>query len=212
MAISFNGSTDYLEATYSMSYPFTMAVWFRPSSTTLSGNMLAAGNVAGTDNDVMALQAAGATSGDPVRLFLTVDGGNTTSTDTTTGYSANVWQHAAATGLSASNRAVYLNGGSKATSAVSRGMTGLDCLTLGARRSGGVITAFYVGQLAEAAVWSLALSDDEILQLSRGVAPESIRPNSLRFYAPLVRDIKDVYGAPFTINGTSVAEHPRIFR
>jgi hypothetical protein len=69
------------------------------------------------------------------------------------------------------------------------------------------------GLIAEAAVYNAALTASEIASLAKGTTCDKIRPQSLVFYAPLVRDLNDQKGG-LTItnnNGATVANHPRIY-
>lgn len=71
---------------------------------------------------------------------------------------------------------------------------------------------FVNGSIAEFAIWNAALSDSEIVALSRGFTPDQIRPQSIQFYAPLVRSFVDMRGG-LTItnnNDATVATHLRI--
>lgn len=69
------------------------------------------------------------------------------------------------------------------------------------------------GLLAEVAVWSVALTDDEVRSLSKGFKATRVRPQSLVFYAPLLRNLQDLRQARALINnnGVSVADHPRVY-
>ena len=69
------------------------------------------------------------------------------------------------------------------------------------------------GEVAETAVYNAALSAAEIASLAKGMTCDKIRPQSLVFYAPLVRDLNDHKGglAITNINGSTVANHPRIY-
>lgn len=72
---------------------------------------------------------------------------------------------------------------------------------------------FWFGSIAELALWKGAgLTDAEITSLSRGFTANQIRPQSLSFYAPLMRDFQDLRnGLVITNNnGATVATHPRI--
>ena len=69
------------------------------------------------------------------------------------------------------------------------------------------------GSLAEVGIWNAALTADEIASLAKGMTCDKIRPQSLVFYAPLVRDLIDQKGG-LTItnnNAATVAAHPRIY-
>jgi hypothetical protein len=73
--------------------------------------------------------------------------------------------------------------------------------------------AYFDGKVAEAAIWSAALTDAEVASLGKGVSPRLIRPQSLVFYAPLIRNLVDVRGGrTLTNNNTAtVATHPRVY-
>lgn len=68
------------------------------------------------------------------------------------------------------------------------------------------------GTISEAAAWNAALTMAEISALSKGFTADQIRPQSLVFYAPLIRNLQDVRGGRTITNnnGATVAVHPRI--
>lgn len=68
--------------------------------------------------------------------------------------------------------------------------------------------------LASSTVWNAALTDAEIEALSDGISPALIRPQSITFNCPCIRNMNynSVLGEPSTIVGTpNVYEHPRIY-
>ena len=67
------------------------------------------------------------------------------------------------------------------------------------------------GQLAEAAIYDVTLDAAEVAALARGVSPRLVRPQGLRLYAPLIRDIMCLAGNTLTNNSTTVANHPRVY-
>ena len=46
----------------------------------------------------------------------------------------------------------------------------------------------FLGSVAEAGIWNVALAADEIAALAKGFSPKPIRPQNLAAYLPLVRD------------------------
>jgi hypothetical protein len=86
-------------------------------------------------------------------------------------------------------------------------------LTIGSQQFGGTINLFFAGRIAEAGVWNAALTDAEIASLADGMTCDKVRPQSLVFYAPLVRDLIDAKGGlTITNNNTAtVANHPRVY-
>ena len=67
--------------------------------------------------------------------------------------------------------------------------------------------------VAEVGIWNAALTAAEIASLAKGMTCDKVRPQSLVFYAPLVRDLNDQKGG-LTItnnNAATVAAHPRVY-
>ena len=88
----------------------------------------------------------------------------------------------------------------------------MDEYLVGARRAT-TIALHYTGRIADAAIWNAALTASEIASLAKGMTCDKVRPQSLVFYAPLVRDLQDVRGGlTITNNNTAtVANHPRVY-
>jgi hypothetical protein len=123
---------------------------------------------------------------------------------------ANQWFNALALLVSTTSRTMYVNTTSGTTSTDSSSITSETSIRIGAEaRSGGTFT----GQLAEFAIWNAALTADEINSLSQGFKPPRIRPQSLRYYVPLVRDVHELRsGITFTaVNAPVVFNHPRVY-
>ena len=69
------------------------------------------------------------------------------------------------------------------------------------------------GKIAEVGIWNAALTAEEIASLADGMTCDKVRPQSLVFYAPLVRDLIDYKGglAITNTNTATVADHPRVY-
>lgn len=131
----------------------------------------------------------------------------------TVGHTINTWQHQCTRQSNLSSRDVYLNGGSKGsnTTTLSAAIV-VDRIALAAEwNTSNVLTGFLGGRLAEAAIWSAALDEAEIGSLAKGFSPTRVRPQSLVFYAPLVRNIADYRSATALTNNNAATayEHPR---
>src|SRR5262245_59123939 len=101
-----------------------------------------------------------------------------------TAATANVWQSAVGVWAATNDRKVYLNGALDASNTTVVTVTGLNLTRLGAiYYSGG--PQFFNGELADVAIWNVALSADEALAYGRGVSPLLIRPGGLLAYWPL---------------------------
>ena len=220
MAYDFNGSNQYLQVGSAVvtSAPLTMACWFNSDSTTVSHALLSITNsgVAGGITRFVLL-ASGTITGDPVRAIASDALNANGIADTTSGYSANTWHHAAGVFTSASSRSVYIDGGNSGTNTTSITPTLLDRTNIGvqflqgAGGTGGV--AFGDGRIAEVGVWNTDLTAAEIASLADGMTCDKVRPQNLVFYAPLVRDLIDVKGGLTITNNNSatVANHPRVY-
>jgi len=171
------------------------------------------GGVAG-DQPFFALVEDGTKAGDPICATSFNRNGNTDEATSTSGFTVGTWHHGCAVFTSLSSRTVYLDGGSSATNTTllqSRlqtiDKTAVGCLGRSTN------AAFYNGQVAEVGIWNAALTAAEIASLARGMTCDKVRPQSLVFYAPLVRDLTDQKGGLTITNNNSatVANHPRVY-
>lgn len=215
MARSFNGTTQQLtRATAPLSaYGGTMAAWLRTSSFAAQRWLFQFGST-GDANSRGGLDFA--TSG---ALQAVVRNGTTLRQYTTTATaSADTWAHAAATFTSSSNILAYLNGSStgSVTSSSTPTWPAYNNVTFGALRR--TTYTYGLGDVAEAAVWSTVLSQNEIDMLAAGYSPLMVSPQSLTNYWPLfgragaAGDEDDWVGSilPAQTNSPTVIDHPRI--
>jgi hypothetical protein len=66
------------------------------------------------------------------------------------------------------------------------------------------------GLIAGPAHWDVILTASEAAALAAKAPPTSVRPASLRLYAPLVRDLVDLKGAVASSTDTTVEPHPPV--
>ena len=121
--------------------------------------------------------------------------------------------HAAGVFSSSVFRLAYANGVAGTANTNNVTPTGIDRIGIGARvRSG--IDLYHDGLIAEVGIWDVALTAAEIASLAAGVTCDKVRPQSLKFYAPLIRDLQDVRdGLTITnTNSATVADHPRVYK
>jgi hypothetical protein len=124
------------------------------------------------------------------------------------------WFHVAGVFASATSRICYLNGTAGTTDTASSTINTLNEIIVGGRRgAGGAVGLFWDGKVADAGIWNTDLTAAEIASLADGMSCDKVRPQSLVFYAPLVRDLQDVRGGlTITNNNTAtVANHPRVY-
>jgi hypothetical protein len=216
MAYEFNGTTQYLDANFQPptgAAERTVSAWFR-CTTFGDKKIFSYGTNVNGQSFAFTLEEVSAS---PFVLFRHF-GGNIRYPASGT----NVWQHLACVvpigAATTDNVLVYLNG-ALATGTRNGGSdqtlnTAAANLIVGAQIIAGISSSFFNGQIAEIGAWDVALSGAEIASLAKGMACDKVRPQSLVFYAPLVRDLIDVRGGrAITNNNTAtVANHPRIYQ
>ena len=139
---------------------------------------------------------------------------NTTAAaaNTTALFNLNNWNHVAGVFSSSASRTVYLNGGNSVTNTTSLAINASNTVRIAAAQTATSIGNYSNGYIAEVGLWNVALTAEEIASLAKGMTPDKIRPQSLVFYAPLVRDLIDAKGGrTITNNGATVANHPRVY-
>lgn len=211
----FDGFHDYLYTSPAKTAaPVSMAVWFYPE--TIAANQMLIGLIeTGGANSSFRLNAEGAVGGDPLRAY-TIGPGVNKYAQASTGFSINTWQHACGVFAANNDRRVYLNGGNKGTNSESATPTGISNTILGARPYTPLVFDSLLGSLAEAAIWDVALTDDDVLILSKGYSPLLVKPESLLLYVPLIRsNDEDLIGGlsltSFGIGSADITAHPRVF-
>jgi hypothetical protein len=217
MARNFNGSSHSLEIAAAVSsYPVTMACWARPEVATTDFEAMYLGVKAASMR--VQLTFSGSVSADPIRST-SVNSSNTAQfASTSSGFTAHQWCHAAAVIAGADSRTAYINGGSSGSDNVGSTSTSWDTLVISGRYSSNVIGRWFDGDIAEAAVWNVALTDAEIAQLAAGYSPLFVRPQSLVHYIPLFGragasggELDWVGGGVLSVTGSpSLSDHPRI--
>jgi hypothetical protein len=199
MAYEFNGTTQYLSAgATATALPFTMACWIYAPANALCGAISFGRGAGQTDRHILGL--------DVNKSFVQSGDGFNYSTNT---YSANTWTHIAGTFESGSAQPWL--GGVGGTTITPTVFTPTE--TIIAARRNNTIGAYFPGRLAEVGIWNAALTAAEVASLARGMTCYKVRPQSLVFYAPLVRDLIDAKGGRTITNNNSatVANHPRVY-
>lgn len=210
-ARSFNGTTQYLvhNAGPNVTRPMTYAAMFNPAALDVNYTVLSTGQAASNDHFVR-LSLAGTTN----RVAAgSADTSAVVAATSTTAYSAGAWQHGTAVFNSATDRRAFLEGGSKGTNATSRNPAAPDRTTIGVTHRLTLLN-FLNGSVAFAAMWDVALTDDEVAILGKRFDPRLVRPDQLRHYWPLIRDadIDIVGGKNMTPTASpGVSTNPRIF-
>lgn len=190
-------------------YPLTMACWFRASEALNNKYLISIG-----DSAALSWFGLEATSSETVQAEA-ADAGLVRTATATGNFSIDTWTHAAAVFASSTSRSAYRDGTNKATDTYNWIPTGLDKVSIGVRNSS-AYENYFSGDIAEAAIWDVALTDAEIAMLAKGASPVMVRPASLVSYWPLIgRESPEpdrVGGYNLTLtNAPIAAAHPRIF-
>ena len=211
MAYDFNGTDQYIVTSSApvTVFSYTIACWARKDLDP-GGILVSLGD--STNANSCAHLGAGVNGGEMAGATVTNAGG-------TGGYAVSgsaitgVWFHAAGTFSDPTQILAFANGVSAGTGGNNVTPTGLNRLSIGARvRS--YVDEYFNGQIAEVGIWNVVLTGAEIQSLAKGVACDKVRPQSLRFYAPLIRDLQDERGG-LTLTNTNtatVANHPRVYK
>jgi hypothetical protein len=214
MAYQFNGTNQYLSCAAPLTglvYPYTFACHFKPNNITDFGVMV---QISPANGRYWGLLNAGGIAGDPVVANHSIAAAAVGGARSTAGYTANDFFHACGIFESASLKKAYLNGANEGTNTGAIvSATSATELLIGARRDGGALGTYYGGLIAEVGIWNAALTAEEVASLAKGMTCDKVRPQSLVFYAPLVRDLIDAKGG-LTVtnnNGATVANHPRVY-
>ena len=150
---------------------------------------------------------AGQAANDPIRGNL-----NTATTasisQVSPGFVINTWHHICFVCLSSTSRTVYKDGVAGSIATANDTPTSLTRLWIG-----GDGTNNFDGYISDIAVWSAALDTGEINSLAKGFSAKRIRPQSLEYYAPLVRNLYEYNtNTALTNNNTAtVTTHNRIY-
>lgn len=210
MARLFNGTNDALRSTSTpvTTAGFTMACRFRQTSS--AGQLLMSVGVNGGIDRFQIFTSGPATQ---AVVAQTIQSGGMNGTAIVSGVpSAGQWHHAAGVFASSTSRTAYWNGTAGTPDTISSAPSGVNSIVIGARYNT-TLGAYFGGALAEAAIWNVELTADEIAAHAADVSADQIRPGSLVYYADLIRDVRDLRGGLAISElgtGTTVFEHPRI--
>jgi len=209
MAYDLNGTNQRLTPSSApvTGPPFTMACWFNTDNVTALRALLTL-TVSTSNNQYETLYLAGNVANDPLRIL---SNANNIIVTTTAGVTQGQWHHGCFVASATNSRKVFLDGGNSASSSSSYTPVGINTFDIGCFKN--LSTEFFDGRMAEVGIWNVGLADDEVTSLAKGMTCDKVRPQSLVFYAPLVRDLIDAKGGlTITNNNTAtVANHPRVY-
>lgn len=209
MAYIFNGTSDYFSIA---SPPFrggtalTASIWVNLSGIT-EGKCFGIWDDGGAQQEWLITTTAGI-------LTVAVHDNFGSQYQVITGglFSLNTWANLIIRFIQNSILEGFVNGISIGTTPTGIMQTFSSPMTIGAGLNGGSANNFVTGNLCEAGLWDINLDNNEIKALSKGYSPSLIRPTSLKFYTPLLRDIMDLKGKTITKVGSPLpSNHTRIY-
>jgi hypothetical protein len=209
MAYDFDGINQYISRASApvTAVPLTLACWFNPDLLQ-DASLCSVSNTGGAGTWFALFTGLAG-----VVTASTATGGNQSNATTTATYTTGSWNHCCGVFSATNSRTIYLNGSNAVTNTASRNPSGINETVIGARRSIGILGLYFNGKIAEVGIWNAALTAAEVASLAKGMTCEKIRPQSLVFYVPLVRELQDVrQGLTITNNnGATVDNHPRVY-
>lgn len=216
MARLFDDTTsDYLsQATPPLTgSPLTIAAWIQTDDLTVTQVVASIGASGSTHQ--YSLIVAGAAAGDPLRATVTNSVGNVT------GFTPAVtagWHSAIAVFASDTQATAYLDGTTTASGLGFGGsVSGIDRYFIGRRANNGTAN-YFSGDIAEVAVWNVALSLADALEHATGISARQIRPQNLISHCEILGEnspeIERRQGLSMTLNSGTLANpvwspHPR---
>jgi hypothetical protein len=202
-------SSQYLSAISPVSaVPMTIACFFSIPSFPSGMSFVSVGESGGTHKNMLHTSATrryAISSVGPTATGSTVTGNN--------GIALGTSHHFCGVFSSNTSRTRYQNGTGAATNTTNVGTpNNFNEITIGASWNDS-LENYLQGDIAEVGIWNVALTAAEIASLARGMTCDKVRPQSLVFYAPLIRDLVDTKGGLTITNNNSatVANHPRVY-
>lgn len=212
MSRSHDGSTDYLSvsADPAAGNVLTLHIELKPTDFAATSQPFVIGIISSLfNNNRIELKA---TSGNVVAATRGASGGSSEAS-ASAALTAGVWNAVTAVFASATDRRCFVNGANKGTNTTSTTPSGQGLTRIGAAPD---TSAGYKGLSAHAAIWNVALTDEEVAMLgAHRVSPLRVRPESLKAYWPyLGRDATEidvVGGNNLTVtNATTSADDPPV--
>jgi hypothetical protein len=199
--------------------PFSVAAWFVPPDP--AG--MVADNVIWQQNDLTDLYRfrllIEADSGPPNVGTLRaseMQAGTTWSAQSAGVVTMSQWNHGVAVFNTTTDRRVYLDSTDKATNATLSDAFAAAHTASSIGSGAGGAADYFEGRIGHVAIWSRALTDNDVASLFAGASPLQIHPDDLRVYWPMndVDPVKDVISranmTPF--NGPTLEVEPPLVK
>jgi len=204
-----NGSRIIISNSPITSVPVTLSAWIRRDAIATGTRSIF---VLTANNDELNIRLTSSNTSQAIMFFANYSGFAAASNGNI--IAASAWTHVAARYSLSGSRltiSVYVNGvkGTDGSSAVTFSQGAFVAMQIASY--GG--TSVFGGDIADAGVWNTALSDTEIVSLSQGISCRCVKPQSLMFYAPLIRNPNDIRNnrTLTLVNSPTVSGHPSIY-
>lgn len=188
--------------------PLTLACWFKTPLLTTQRVLMQVGNTAIAGTHRMVIPA----NNQKLRAITSITGAAGVS-DSVENIPQDVYAHGCAVFAASNSRRIHLNASLGPLDSFNVTNPVINTASIGANVGNNSQGGFFSGDIAEVGIWSDALTQPEIASLAAGMTCDKVRPQSLVFYAPLIRDLLDYRGG-LTItnnNGATVTDNPRIY-
>lgn len=190
--------------------PFTMSAWGYSTSLTAGQNVLVLNSQ--STGAAFGLSLEGNVAGDPLNFYAFQT--TVRNAQTSNSFNSNAWNHCCGVATSTTDRKSYLNGNtaSSGSSTASEVPTNINRTSIGTYY-GTIVDSPLLGGVAECAIWNAALTQAEVVALSKGMSAKLVRPQSLVFYFPGIRAVVDLKNAAAitSIGSPGVIAHPGIY-
>jgi hypothetical protein len=152
----------------------------------------------------------GDVGGDPIQFYRFTSGaGNATNGS---GYSIDTWYNIAIVTRTTTDRSIWVNN-TETTGSFTAATANFDTLVIGAFYSNNAASNYLDGQVDRFGVYDVAWTSVEMAQFVAGFSPQRIRPQSLRAYVPLLRNVQQIRSPKNTnivsLNAPTVTTGPR---
>jgi hypothetical protein len=211
MAREFTASnSEYLEVTSSpvSAWPITFGCWWKPANTTTQSEFFYIGD-GSAEGEWIALGSR--SDGADFRARYRINEASFNQYVWGGILSADTWYHIVGR-ITGDNDHDIFTDGSKVDGAFGETVPTLNAVAFGSLQDSSP-SNYSDGQVAEAFIYDVALTDEEIAALAAGYSPLLVRPQSLQAYWPLIRDEDQdrVGGYDLTaFNTPTIAEHPPV--
>jgi hypothetical protein len=188
--------------------PLTIAAYIKPASVSTSQAYVAVQRVNQVDRHAIQTNP----TGQAIAVSRQTGFAGFQAASSNNALSVGTWASVVGVFASNSSRQIFVDGTSLATNTDTSAPTNLDSVLIGTRYNPS-IGLYADADIAEVGIWNAALTAEEIASLADGMTCDKVRPQSLVFYAPLVRNLTEIRGglAVTNNNGATVANHPRVY-